>query len=141
MPAGSLAGHCEFEWCMWLHIAEKCQAGQGLGMGAAGPSTMPCCLGMSTAAALQSFSPLKLVPLICCPNRTQASELASTRQQLMELVERMFSSPAWRASPRQTELVEALQALEAQSAEVVWQQQQPVEWCCHTLLGCTFWRF
>ena len=71
----------------------------------------------------------------------QASELAITQQQLMELVERMFSSPAWRASPRQTELVEALQALEAQSAEVVWQQQQFVEWCCHTLLGCTFWRF
>ena len=48
----------------------------------------------------------------------QASELAGTQQQLMELVERMFSSPAWRASPRQTELADALRALAARSAEV-----------------------
>jgi hypothetical protein len=52
----------------------------------------------------------------------QASELAATQQHLREHVEHIFSLPAWLASPRQTELLEALHALETQSAEVIWQQ-------------------
>jgi hypothetical protein len=59
------------------------------------------------------------------PTGLQASELASTQQQLMDHVERMFSSPAWRASPRQAELADAQRALAARSAEV--RCQQPLE--------------
>ena len=33
----------------------------------------------------------------------QLSELGSTQRSLEDHIERMFSSPAWRASPRQCE--------------------------------------
>jgi len=48
----------------------------------------------------------------------QASELATAKRTLQELVGRMFAGPAWRVSPRQNELADAMRALEGQVAEV-----------------------
>ena len=48
----------------------------------------------------------------------KAAELCSIEIQLEQHVEDIFAAPAWRASPRQAELADALAALGAQSAEV-----------------------
>ncbi|PSC75839.1 TKL kinase [Micractinium conductrix] len=47
----------------------------------------------------------------------KAAELCSIEIQLEQHVEDIFAAPAWRASPRQAELADALAALGAQSAE------------------------
>lgn len=47
----------------------------------------------------------------------KVSELATTRRQLEGHISAMFSAPAWRASPRQTELADALAALQGQETE------------------------
>lgn len=57
-----------------------------------------------------------LLPLpepAACPCRlppAQVSELSATQRQLEQHVERLFASPAWRASPRQCELADRLKA-------------------------------
>ncbi|EFN57473.1 expressed protein [Chlorella variabilis] len=45
------------------------------------------------------------------------SELARARRDLEELVERMFASPAWRASPAMAAIEDASRALQGQAAE------------------------
>lgn len=49
--------------------------------------------------------------------QAKASELATAKRTLQELVGRMFAGPAWRVSPRQNELADAMRALEGQVAE------------------------
>lgn len=48
----------------------------------------------------------------------KSAELATARASLQQLEDRMFVGPAWRASPRLSELGDSLRALEAQAAEV-----------------------
>lgn len=52
------------------------------------------------------------------PHPVQESELARARRDLEELVERMFASPAWRASPAMAAIEDASRALQGQAAEV-----------------------
>lgn len=47
----------------------------------------------------------------------KSAELATARASLQQLEDRMFVGPAWRASPRLSELGDSLRALEAQAAE------------------------
>lgn len=48
----------------------------------------------------------------------QESELATAQRMAQEMVQRMFASPAWAASPRQNEIHDVMRALEGQAAEV-----------------------
>lgn len=52
------------------------------------------------------------------PPYQQESELTTAQRTREELVVRMFAAPAWGASRRQCELVDAARALEGQAAEV-----------------------
>lgn len=47
----------------------------------------------------------------------KASELTTTQRMAEEMVQRMFASPAWAASPRQNEIYDVMRALEGQAAE------------------------
>ena len=47
----------------------------------------------------------------------QAAELATAQHTLAELTDRMFASPAWRASPHLNQLGDSVRALEGQLAE------------------------
>lgn len=54
----------------------------------------------------------------CPPAALQDSELTTTQRMAGEMVQRMFASPAWAASPRQNEIYDVMRALEGQAAEV-----------------------